>query len=183
MDKEKKSLLESCRYYDLNSRKLAKRMKMILKYRNLWGAHKGIYERKMQSLGPKKMNDDLREALYSIADLNIEKDKEGKLRDNIVLLSGSGLLDSIIEDSISVAVSQYPFAGERFYRPILTSKYDGYKDESWITIQKKVNLSESHTYERHNEALLATGLAFCKRVLGYYARLLMKEGGEIRDET
>ena len=178
MDREKKNLLETCRYYGLNNRKLAKRMQTILKYRNLWGAHKGIYERDMRSLGQKKMAVKLRDALYSLADLDIEKSKERELKKNIILLSGSGLLDSIIEDSISVAVSQYPYAGEKFYRPILTSKYDGYKDESWITIQQLVSLSESHTYERHNEALLATGLALCKAVLSYYAQLLMTEEGD-----
>ena len=85
MDREKKNLLETCRYYGLNNRKLAKRMQTILKYRNLWGAHKGIYERDRRSLGQKKMAVKLRDALYSLADLDIEKSKERELKKNIII--------------------------------------------------------------------------------------------------
>ena len=90
------------------------------------------------------------------------------------VLSGSGMLDDIIEESVDTAVSRFA-VGEKYYRPILDMRYDGHGGDLWMVIERRISLEHSQTAERHREALLAVGLAFFTEVYEFCVRRLLAE--------
>ena len=95
-------------------------------------AYKGMYDRKERIAGRGRMAQELRKALYCIHNLEVE-DMEA-LTGAFAVLSGSGMLDDIIEEAIDTAVSRF-VVGEKYYRPILDMRYDGHGGDLWMVIR------------------------------------------------
>ena len=150
----------------------------MLGFRHKREAYKGMYDRKERIAGRGRMAQELRKALYCIHNLEVE-DMEA-LTGAFAVLSGSGMLDDIIEEAIDTAVSRF-VVGEKYYRPILDMRYDGHGGDLWMVIEKRINIEHSQTAERHKEAVLAVGLAFFTEVYEFCVRrLLMEEDKEER---
>ena len=178
LNRERRDLLTACRIHGLDSGRLHKRAKMMLGFRHKREAYKGMYDRKERMAGRGRMAQELRKALYCIHNLEVE-DMEA-LTGAFAVLSGSGMLDDIIEEAIDTAVSRF-VVGEKYYRPILDMRYDGHGGDLWMVIEKRINIEHSQTAERHKEAVLAVGLAFFTEVYEFCVRrLLMEEDKEER---
>ena len=178
MNRERRDLLTACRIHGLDSGRLHRRAKMMLGFRHKREAYKGMYDRKERMAGRGRMAQELRKALYCIHNLEVE-DMEA-LTGAFAVLSGSGMLDDIIEEAIDTAVSRF-VVGEKYYRPILDMRYDGHGGDLWMVIEKRINIEHSQTAERHKEAVLAVGLAFFTEVYEFCVRrLLMEEDKEER---
>ena len=78
---------------------------MMLGFRHKREAYKGMYDRKERMAGRGRMAQELRKALYCIHNLEVE-DMEA-LTGAFAVLSGSGMLDDIIEEAIDTAVSRF----------------------------------------------------------------------------
>ena len=164
LNREKRDLLTACRIHGLDSGRLHRRAKMMLGFERMAGRG--------------RMAQELRKALYCIHNLEVE-DMEA-LTGAFAVLSGSGMLDDIIEEAIDTAVSRF-VVGEKYYRPILDMRYDGHGGDLWMVIEKRINIEHSQTAERHKEAVLAVGLAFFTEVYEFCVRrLLMEEDKEER---
>ena len=178
MNRERRDLLTACRIHGLDTGRLHRRAKMMLGFRHKREAYKGMYDRKERIAGRGRMAQELRKALYCIHNLEVE-DMEA-LTGAFAVLSGSGMLDDIIEEAIDTAVSRF-VVGEKYYRPILDMRYDGHGGDLWMVIEKRINIEHSQTAERHKEAVLAVGLAFFTEVYEFCVRrLLMEEDKEER---
>lgn len=176
MNREKRDLLTACRIHGLDSEKLAGRTKMMLGFRHKQEAYKGMYDRKRRMNGRKKMAAEMRKALYGIHDL--EAGDSEALMMAFSLLSGSGMLDDIIEEAVDTAVSRFA-VGKKYYRPILDMRYDGHGGDLWMVIEKRVNIVHSQTAERHKEALIAVGLAFFTEIYEFCVRRLLAEEEQV----
>lgn len=148
-------------------------MTRMLKYRFMGESYRELYERKIFMEGPEVTIHELRKAMYYIHDLRIEDDK--KLEVYFSILSGSGILDEVIEKSIDIAVSRCNPVGNKYYKPILDLKYDGGDGNLWVAIERKINLEHTQASARHQEALLAVGLAFYTELYVFYVRQLLEE--------
>ena len=117
--------------------------------------------------------------MYFIHDLRVVDDK--RLEAYFGILSGSGILDEVIEKSIDIAVSRYSTVGDEYYRPIIDLKYDGSGGELCVAVERKINLGHTQASVRHQEALLAVGLAFYTELYAFYIRQLLEEEKRIEE--
>ena len=65
--------------------------------------------------------------------------------------------------------------GDEYYRPIIDLKYDGSGGELCVAVERKINLGHTQASVRHQEALLAVGLAFYTELYAFYIRQLLEE--------
>ena len=179
MSREQKDLLYACSIYHLDSKQLRKRMTSMLKYRFKGESYRETYRRRLLTEGSVATIKELRKAMYFIHDLRVVDDK--RLEVYFGILSGSGILDEVIEKSIDIAVSRYNTVGDEYYRPIIDLKYDGSGGELCVAVERKINLGHTQASVRHQEALLAVGLAFYTELYAFYIRQLLEEEKRIEE--
>ena len=153
MNREKRDLLTACRIHGLDSGRLHKRAKMMLGFRHKREAYKGMYDRKERIAGRGRMAQELRKALYCIHNLEVE-DMEA-LTGAFAVLSGSGMLDDIIEEAIDTAVSRF-VVGEKYYRPILDVRYDGRGGALRMVSDPRSKIERCNTAQCHKDAVLSS---------------------------
>lgn len=179
MSKEIKNLVRVCDTYHIDSKRLFSITKMMLNYRHKEASYREMYQRQVMQEGPEKVFRMLRMYLYGIHDPDVTK--KAALEKAFSMLSGSGMLDAIIEESIDIVERRFGSIGEDFYRPILDMRYGEDGGDYWWLVEQKVGLGHSQTYTRFKEAVLAVGLVFFTELYEYCIRSLLdeEEKGEV----
>lgn len=171
--REMNEICKTCKREGIDPECLSNRVATILRFRNKKESNKFAYairRHEMELSGNHDLIGKTKRAIYELRDL--EANDEDVLVKNLVWLSGSGLLDRMIDDSINLAASSFASVGVDYYKPILELRYDGGVGEQWWIISQKINLSRSQTNVRRTEAILAMGIAFYTCIADYYISML-----------